>query len=164
MPLIIENDHFTVEAHDTPHHTRENGGHIKITPKMIVEHRYDLPVEVANELAQLTMVVGEAFTNVMKEFGIRVARINYQDNGNWAYKVPKKSNQLHVHLYMRSWGEQHPDNDPRFQAFPEALFFPDRKTGYYDKFNILSENECQKIKDEIIRISNNEKYKGLNLF
>ena len=166
MALLVENSNFTVKAYDTPtpHHSRENGGHIVITPKMEVEHRYDLPVEDAQELMALSMVVGEAFTNVMQKQGFKVARINFQDNGNWAYKSPETKNQLHVHLYMRIWDEKHPDNSELFQAFPDALVFPDRSTGYYDKFEPLNGEECEMIRDEILRIAELDKYTELNLF
>ncbi|CAA9244846.1 MAG: hypothetical protein AVDCRST_MAG50-1905 [uncultured Acidimicrobiales bacterium] len=102
MPLILETANFTVVAPDQPHHSRENGGHIVVTPKVVFEHRYDMPLPLAAQLMHLTMAVGEALTTVLRAEGQEVVRINYQDNGNWAYKVTPPRPRLHVHLYVRT--------------------------------------------------------------
>lgn len=163
MPVIFETTDFIIKAHDAPHHSRENGGHVVITPKQRFGHRHEMPLELATRLMHLTMLTGEAVTNAMRAAGMDVVRINYQDNGNWPYKEPKKEPHLHIHLYVRTTHEKHPDNDPRFQAFPDALVFPDRKTGYYDKFQPLTKEDCQAIKTEIKRLASTEKYKSLQL-
>src|SRR5579871_3277356 len=121
MPIIFETDKFVVTAHDKPHHSRENGGHIVVTPKKVVEHRYQLDADTAKDLMFLSMLVGEGATSVLKQQGLDVVRINYQDNGNWAYKTPGHEPAVHWHLYFRTSHERHPDNDLRFQAFPDAL-------------------------------------------
>ncbi len=122
-----------------------------------------MSTDLATKLMYLTMIAGEAVTKVMKEAGLKVVRINYQDNGNWAYKEPKKEPHLHVHLYVRTTGEQHPDNDSRFQAFPDALVFPDRGTGYYEKFQPLTDEDCQAINSEMVSLARREKYRDLEL-
>ena len=161
MPIILEIKDFIIKAHDEPHHSRENGGHIVITPIEQFHHRYEMPLDLAAKLMHLTMIAGEAFTNVMKLKGLDIVRINYQDNGNWAYKEQKREPQLHIHLYMRTNHEKHPTNDPRFQAFPDALVFPDRSTGYYDNFVPLTTEDCSDIKKEIMKLLNTDKYKIL---
>ena len=128
MPEILRTRDFIVEAHEKPHHSRENGGHVVIRPKERYEHRYEMPFDKAADLMYLTMVTGEAVTNTLRERGLDVVRINYQDNGNCAYKTTiNKPPSLHIHLYVRTRNEKHPDNDSRFQAFPEALVFPPRE-------------------------------------
>ncbi len=91
---------------------RGNGGHIVIAPKQRFHHRHEMPLDLAASLMHLTMVVGEAFMSVMKQEGMDAVRINYQDNGNWAYKEPKQEPQLHIHLYMRTTHEKHPAGGP----------------------------------------------------
>lgn len=64
-------------------------------------------------------------------------------------------------LYLHTREEKHPDNNPLFLAFPEALYLPDRKTGYYDHFEPLTERECSQIKDEILRLLQTDKYQDI---
>jgi diadenosine tetraphosphate (Ap4A) HIT family hydrolase len=161
MPIIFETEDFVVKAQDEPHHSRENGGHVVITPKIRYEHRYEMPLDTATRMMHLSMILGEAFTNVMRAKDIDVVRINYQDNGNWAYKEPQKPPQLHIHLYARTMHEKHPKDDPRFQAFPDALVFPDRGTGFYDKFVPLSNEDCAEIKNEVLYLLRSAKYTAL---
>jgi diadenosine tetraphosphate (Ap4A) HIT family hydrolase len=164
VPLILETERFTVTAHDKPHHSRENGGHVKVSPKAEYAHRQEMPLDEAASLMHLTMVTGEAVTNVMRQKGLDVVRINYQDNGNWSYlAVNPTPLHLHVHLYVRTSHEKHPEHDPRFQAFPEALVFPPRDSGYYDSFKPLTTEDCEDIKAEITRLLTTNKYKGLVL-
>lgn len=160
---IFDTNDFSVDAAKNPHHSRKNGGHIKITPKQHFAHRFEMPLELASKLMHLTMIVGEATTNVLRKKGLDVIRINYQDNGNWTYKESEPKPYLHVHLYIRTSHEKHPKNDPRFQAFPDALVFPDRKTGYYESFESLSEEDCADINNEIKSLLKTEKYKELKL-
>lgn len=164
MPLILETEKFIVTAHDKPHHSRENGGHIKISPKGDYADRYEMPLDEAASLMYLTMVTGEAATSILRQKGIDVVRINYQDNGNWAYlPVNPTPLHLHIHLYIRTTHEKHPRNDPRFQAFPEALVFPPKDSGYYDGFTPLSGEDCEQIREEIERLLATDKYKGVAL-
>lgn len=164
MSLIYETEHFSVDAHDKPHHSRENGGHVKITPKEKFTHRWDMPPQLAAALMYFTMITGEAVTNVMRSKGLDVVRINFQDNGNWAYKPNSpKEPQVHVHLYVRTSHEKHPDNDPRFQAFPESLVFPPYESGYYNNFQPLTLEDCQDVRMEIERLLNTEKYRDVQI-
>lgn len=163
MPTIIETERFIVTAHDNPHHHRENGGHSKISPKERFADRTEMPVDLATELMILTMIVSEAVTKVMSAKGIPVVRTNYQDNGNWSYKpTMAKEPHIHVHLYVRSKNEKHPQNDPRFQAFPESLVFPpiDDGTNYYQSFEPYTLTDCSEIRGEIIQLAQSNKYSG----
>lgn len=161
MALILETKNFKITAHDLPHHSRENGGHIVIWIKQHYAHRHELPVNLAAEFMYLTMIVGEAALTVMRSNGLDVVRVNYLDNGNWNYKKPDGKPEYHANLYIRTWGEKHPRSDPRFQAFPEALFFPDRATGYYEGFEPYTEQECEEMKQEILRLMQTDKYKDV---
>jgi hypothetical protein len=162
MPLIFETQDFKVTGHDRAHHSRENGGHIVVWVKEHYAHLSDMPLDLAAGFMHLNQVVGEAFMNVAASNGLNAARVNYACFGNWNYKEPIKDPVVHMNLYLRTWGEKHPDSDPLFLAFPEALYLPDRSTGYYDHFEPLTEEECQQIKDEIVRLLGTEKYKDVS--
>jgi diadenosine tetraphosphate (Ap4A) HIT family hydrolase len=92
---IYETNHFVLEAHPRPEIDRLEGGHMKISPKTPVEDRSHLSPQQAIELMRLTTVAGIALKAAMKEIGIDIGRINYQDNGNW-------NPTLHIHIYGRA--------------------------------------------------------------
>ncbi len=101
MVIFYETKNFIVEAHDNPHITRTDGGHIKITPKKPVENRWQLKPREATELMKLSMLIGEAMKKALNKRGIPVERINFQENGNWPFKQ-NKTLPLHLHLYGRA--------------------------------------------------------------
>lgn len=158
MSLIYEDDNFTVTAPERPLHSRENGGHITIRPKQHFTEHFELPMDLAADFMHLSMLVGEAATIALRQGGLNIMRINYQEMGNWAYK-PEWTSQPNVHLHMliRTDHERHPDNDPRFQAFPEALTLPPMGA-YYEQFKPLTDDDCSAIRAEIERLSKTEKY------
>ena len=155
---MFETAEFGVEACERPLHSRENGGHLIVRLKQHFAHRHELPLPLAHRLMTLTMIVGEALMVAMRQQRVAIVRNNYQDNGNWAYKKAQPDPQLHVHIYGRTYGEIHPDNDPRFQAFPDALVFPDPATGYYDQMVPLTTEDCAVIKIEIEKLLRSDKY------
>jgi diadenosine tetraphosphate (Ap4A) HIT family hydrolase len=164
MAVIFETDKFLVASHDQPHHDRNNGGHAKVSPKVRYGDRTEMPLDLYTAMMQLVVVVGEAITTVMRKKGVDVVRINYQDNGNWAYfpNVMREPH-IHEHLYVRSSNEKHPDNDPRFRAFPEALFFPfiENNPEYYKSFKPYTPEDCSDFKTEIERLLDTPKYIGV---
>lgn len=151
MALIFETRNFIVEAADRPHVDRLDGGHIRILPKVRVRDRTKLLPELAKELMKLTMIVGEAMEVALNKRGIDIARINYQDNGNWGVKKPKGP-YLHVHLYGRA-------KSARTQKFGDGLYLPHRDTGFYDTFQSLDAGDIDEIRTEIERVSSYEKYR-----
>lgn len=161
MALIFETDKFMVVAHDQPHHDRDNGGHLKIFPKTHYRTRIEMPMDEYLAMMSLVKIAGEAVIKIMREKGIDVVRINYQDNGNWSYfPEVKKDPLIHVHLYVRSNNEKHPTNDERFRAFPEALNFPYKGSNpeYYVSFKPYSAQDCREIGEEIGRLLKTDKY------
>lgn len=161
MTLIAEYPDLVVYAPEHPLHSRENGGQVTIRPVPDFEQRYDLPLELAARYMHLSMVVGEAFTNIMRREGIDVVRINYLDLGNWAYKDPRKKPHVHLHLFGRTLTEKHPADDPGYQAFPNVFFFPDKETGYYKLFKPLTIMDCSNIKTEMNILLQTPKYHRL---
>ena len=155
MPLILETANFIVKGHDKPHHDRTNGGHAVVSPKEQFSDRTQMPVELYIGLMMLVRIAGEAITTVMIQKGLPIARVNYQDNGNWSYfPSTSKEPHLHVHLYVRSYEETHPTKDSRFKPFPDALCFPfiEDAPEYYESFKPYSAEDCKDIRTEIDRL------------
>jgi len=126
------------------------GAH-KIIPKMAVSDRTALSPAQGAELMILTMVVGEAMTLGLNRRSVDVARINYQDNGNWGVFRPNGP-YLHVHLYGRA-------KSATTQHYGDALFFPHRETGYYDDHVPLGPDDVKAIREEIERLLATPKYR-----
>lgn len=151
MALIYETENFIVESHEKPFVSREEGGHIRIKVKdQNISDRTKLGPVQAIELMRLTMVVGEAFGKAMNSRSVPVVKINYQDMGNWAYKT-KSKNYLHYHIFGRVLGAPN-------QPYPESVYLPDRSSGFYDKFEPLSEEDNKEILKEIEKLFKTEKY------
>ena len=150
--LIYESEKFIVEAPEKPHVDRNDGGHIKISPKTRILNRQKLTQSEAIELMRLTIVVGEAMTKIMNEDGVDVGRINYQDNGNWTVFKPEGS-YLHIHLYGRA-------KSAKIQKYGQACFFPhrDENPKYYDRFKPLDSKDVKGIHDEILRLLKQKKF------
>ena len=119
---IFQTNNFIVEAVEQPHVSREDGGHIKITPKVKLIDRTQLTPQLAIECMRLTMVVGEAIATALNRRGVDVGRINYQDNGNWSVFKPEGP-YFHIHLYGRA-------NSAKIHKWGDACQFPHRETGF----------------------------------
>jgi diadenosine tetraphosphate (Ap4A) HIT family hydrolase len=150
LSLIFETKNFVVEAEQLPLITREDGGHISITPKVRVDNRTLLAPKLAIELMYLTMLIGEAMTIGLNNRGVDIGRINYQDNGNWGVFKPESSF-LHVHLYGRA-------KSAKIQKYGGACIFPFRETGFYDNFESLNKEDILEIKKQINLLLETEKY------
>lgn len=142
MLHIHESKNFIVEAREKPHITRTDGGHIVIRPKRegIVD-RQGLTAEEAAELMELTIVVGKAMAIALNNRGIDIGRINYHDMGNWSVFKPEGP-LLHIHLYGRA-------KSAKIQKYGDAMHLPHRKTGFYDNFKPLNDEDVKEIKKEI---------------
>jgi len=148
--LIFESSNFIVEAVAQPLVSREEGGHITITPKVRVDNVTLLSPSLAIEQMYLTMLIGEAMTKGLINRGIDIGRINYQDNGNWGVFKPEGP-YLHVHLYGRA-------KSAKVQKYGEACNFPLRKTGFYDRFEPLNEGDILEIQKQIGHLLKSDKY------
>lgn len=149
--LIYESPNFIVESREQPFLPRTDGGHIRILSKdKSLTDRTQLKPKAAIELMRLTMVVGEALEKAMNKQGIPVIKINYQDMGNWAWKNDTKP-LLHVHIFGRA-------TNAIKQPWPESMYLPDRKTGFYEGFEPLNEDDVNLIREEIETILKRDKY------
>lgn len=152
MAIIHESENFFVEAVEKPHVDRNDGGHIKIYPKVRVLDRQQLTPKQAVELTRLTIIVGQAMTKIMNDHGVDIGRLNYQDNGNWTVLKPEGS-YLHIHLYGRA-------KSAKIHKYGQACFFPhrDQNPEYYENFKPLNDEDIRDIKTEIEKLLNTEKF------
>ena len=135
--VIYETEHFNVLLPERPHIPREDGGHIYITSKEHYTDRTEFPEEIACEMVLLSQKVGRAFIKAMADGGVTVSRINYQENGNWAFRNGGSyAPFFHLHIYGRTV-------DSKTQVWGEALYFPDPDTGFYDHFTGLTEADVE---------------------
>jgi diadenosine tetraphosphate (Ap4A) HIT family hydrolase len=130
MAIIYETKNFILESHERPEVDRLEGGHVKISPKVSVEDRSELTPKQAIELMCFTIVSGEAMKIAMKQIGVKIGRINYQDNGNW-------TPHLHVHLYCRAEGAT-------MQKYGDPI-----TPGYKGEYSPLNKEDIQRIKKEL---------------
>lgn len=151
MSHIYETKNFIAESHEQPFLPRTDGGHIRIKIKdTSIEDRTQLEPAVAIELMRLTTIVGEALQLAMNNRGVPVIKINYQDMGNWAYKLGKKP-YLHYHVFGRA-------SNAVKQPWPESMYLPDRGTGFYEGFEPLNEEDIKEIQKQIAIVEKKEKY------
>jgi hypothetical protein len=155
MALIFETENFIVEAYEKPLVSRADGGNIRIVSKdSSIADRTKLLPNQAVELMRLSIVVGEAFESAMNKRGIPIVKVNYQDMGNWAFKNGKQP-VLHIHVFGRA-------KNAVKQPFPEAVYLPDRSTGFYTGFEPLNSDDIHAIREEILKLFNMEKYQDQN--
>ena len=137
---------------DKPHIDRDDGGHIKITPKVRYSIRQELTPKQAIKLMRLTIVVGEAMTKIMNEHGVDIGRINYQDNGNW-YVFKPEGPYLHIHLYGRA-------KSAKMQKYGDACYFPhkEERPDLWKGLKPLTKEDVKDIRKEIKRLLKKNKY------
>lgn len=150
--IIFESENFMAFCKEKPHIPREDGGHIIIKPKKDgVESRLDLSPKEATEVMYVSMLVSDAMILGLKKQGINIKRINYQDNGNWAFLKNKKPH-FHIHLYGRT-------EESKTQPFGSALYFPNPSDPFYNNFEPLNDEDIKSIKKEINKLKKLDKYK-----
>ena len=152
MALIYESQNFMVQSAEFPLVDRNDGGHVTIDPKFKISARQELSPKQAIELMRLTIIAGEAMTEVLTQHGIDIGRINYQDNGNWAVFKPEGP-QLHYHLYGRAKSAVH-------QKYGQTLHMPhkDEHPEYYKTLKKLSQEDVEDIGKKITELLSQAKY------
>ncbi len=149
--VIYETENFVVAVPKVPHIPRTDGGHLWIrAKKRYFSSRIELESKLAIEVMRLTMLLGEAMEKGMKNRGINIERINYQENGNWAYQKGMKP-EFHIHLYGRT-------KDSKTQIWGETLNFPNKSTGFYDKFERFNNEDIEEINKQINLLEKEDKY------
>jgi diadenosine tetraphosphate (Ap4A) HIT family hydrolase len=152
MALIYETNNFILETREKPFIDRAEGGHIRIWSKLKVSDRTMLTPEQAIEYMKLSMLAGEAMTNILKKEGIDIGIVNYQEMGNWSVFKPEGVT-MHMHIFGRA-------KTATIQKYGEAVLLPQRETGFYDSFEPLNDNDIKEIRNEIERLLTTDKYKN----
>lgn len=150
--LILRTNSFELRAEGKPLVDRNDGGHIAIYPKKRIPDRQCLTPKQAIEFMRLTMVAGEAMTNAMRNNGVDIGRINYQDNGNWSVFSPAGP-YFHLHIYGRAISA-------KIQKYGQSLNFPHREEypEFYQKNSPLSKEDIEAIRNQIDLLMRSEKY------
>jgi len=151
MALIYETPNFILETREKPFIDRAEGGHIRIWSKLKISDRTKLTPEQAIEYTKLSMLAGEALNNVMSKQGIDIGIVNYQEMGNWSVFKPEGVT-MHMHIFGRA-------KTATKQKYGEAVSLPQRDTGFYDKFEPLTEEDIKEMQIEIERLLDTDKYK-----
>jgi len=151
---IFETESFVVCASGQPHVSREEGGHIILYAKADVTDRTKLTPKQAVEYMRLSMLVGEALEKAMTVRGVHIVKVNYLDNGNWAFKYNCKPH-LHMHILGRS-------ADAKIQRFPEAVLLPAMESGFYDSFEALNDDDIAEILLQLELLLQEERFSTVN--
>ena len=160
--VIWETENFLVIAANHPFISREEGGHMMIRGNGD-KHRYDSrldfsPKEVL-EQQRLCQMICEAYKIAMEKRNIKIVRMNFFEAGNWAWKKDEKGEiskpYYHEHIFGRTI-------EAKRQRFPEAPYLPDRKSGFYDGFESLTDEDIECIIEEMKNLEHSEKYTNPN--
>lgn len=152
MADIYETPNFILDTQDRPFVDRAEGGHIRIMSKIKVSDRTKLTPEQAVEYMKVSMVAGEALTNVLTKQEIEIGIVNYQEMGNWSVFKPEGPT-LHMHIFGRA-------KTAAKQKYGEAVLLPRRDTGFYEGFEPLNENDIAEMQKEIERLLSTDKYRN----
>ena len=151
--ILYQTKTFSVVTPEArPHIPRSEGGHLMIcaTEKYFPDRTAFSPAE-AIEMMRLSMLTAEAFPAAMEERGIQIDRINFQENGNWAFLHKDKPPVFHLHLYARKIGSTS-------QTWGEALYFPDPHDPRYESFEPLNDGDCAAITAKLEELAKLPRY------
>ena len=99
-----------------------------------------------------SMVTCEVLTNVMKNQGVDIGIVYYQEMGNWSELKPEGV-RMHLHIFCRA-------KTATKQKYGDAVSLPHKESGFYDDFKILNENDIKEMHAEIERLLKTENYKN----
>lgn len=136
-----------------PHIDRKDGGHIVMIPVRHICDRKDFTEQEAKEFMLISMLIGNAMFNALPKNSIKLAIINYQENGNWSIDKPEGPH-LHLHFYGRA-------SNSKSQKHGQALFFPPKGDQFYKGFRPLNKKDEQLLEQEVKKIIRQPKYKLL---
>lgn len=100
-------------------------------------------------------MICEAYKKAMQKRNIKIVRFNFFEAGNWAWKKGNAIPYYHEHIFGRTL-------DAKKQKFPDAPYLPDRKSGFYDDFEPLNDDDIKSIIQEIKKLDNCSKYSNNN--
>lgn len=156
--VIWETDNFIVVAANHPFISREEGGHMMIRAngdKYRYDSRLDFSPNEVLEQQRLCQMICEAYKIAMEKRNIKIVRINFFEAGNWAWKKEENGNFSNLYYHEHIFGRT---INAKKQKFPDAPYLPDRKSGFYDGFEPLNDDDIEYIIKEMKRLENSKKY------
>lgn len=153
--VLWKTQNFVIRVPNKPFVSREEGGHVIIQgigDKYRYNSKLDFSKDETIEEHELCWLFCNAYKEAMKKRNIEIIRFNFFEAGNWAWKEDIVKPYFHEHIFGRTV-------DAKYQKFPEAPYMPDRKTGFYDEFQPLNDDDIETIKNEMIRIEKSIKIK-----
>ncbi len=131
-----------------PLHSREDGGHLSVEPHRAISDRsLATPLE-AVQLMVATMLAGDALLNV-----IGVAKVNYQDMGNWS--INKEGAKLHIHVFGRH-------KKQIYQIPGESIsFLPQGHPIYTERYERFRSSEIESIERHINQLTSQPRFERL---
>ncbi len=150
--LIYETENFLITTPEQPELSRKDGGQVDIEEKHCLEDRLMLTPKQEAELSFYRHLVATAYIKVMRQNGVPIVRINYQDNGNWCYFAENGKPQMHLHIYGRIFNSEK-------QPLPQSLYFPDpyKCADFYD-LEPLTQKDIEDLKLEMERLLQTEEF------
>ena len=156
--VIWKTENFMVVAVSRPFISREEGGHMMIMAngdKYKYDSRLDFSPSEVLEQQRLCQMICVAYKKAMKKRNIEIIRINFFEAGNWAWKKDENGNIRKAHYHEHIFGRT---ENAKKQKFPEAPYLPDRKTGFYDGFEPLNDEDIECIIEEMKSLELDSKY------
>ena len=146
---VYEDKYFKVISPEFPLNCRDDGGHLILIKKVKVTDRSDLTYQEAIDFMRISMVVGKAMYEALG-----IERMNYEDLGNWGIDDPGGA-KMHLHFMGRAKEQTHQVRGQHMSLFPKGHNI------YSGHLKALSEDQIIGIRDKIIEILEEQKYKKM---
>jgi len=147
--VIYEDKFFQVISPAFPLNCREDGGHLILLKKEIINDRSDMSWQEGIGFMRISMIVGQAMYEVLE-----IERINYEDLGNWGIDKPQGS-YMHLHFFGRSAHSIHQIRGNHLLIYPEGHNI------YKGHLTPLNKEETDQLIIAVNEISKEEKYKKM---
>ena len=139
--LVWEDVDFIVTTPLIPHISKNDGGHLIVSPKVNVSEIYELDDVKLLRFMRIVAVCTQSLKSVLGEQGINIPFTNNQDNGNWAV-LNDRPKSLHFHIYGRA-------RNSIKQVFGQAIFAPDPHSTFYDNNIPLNTQDIKNVNNYI---------------
>ena len=100
-------------------------------------------------------MICDSYMKAMKKSNIDIIRFNFFEAGNWAWKKDENGNIRKPHFHEHIFGRT---ENAKKQKWPDAPYLPDRSTGFYDDFVALTDEDIEKIREEMMKLELESKY------
>ncbi len=147
--IIYEDKYFKVVSPEYPLNCREDGGHLILLKKEVVNDRSELSWQEAIDFTRISMMTGRAMYEILE-----VERVNYEDLGNWGVDKPAGSS-MHLHFFGRAKEQLHQIRGSHMMIYPEGHRI------YQGHLKPLNEEEVVRLTASIDEIAREDKYRKM---